>query len=169
MSRQANIDFAGAVVDSLRFADEARQLVGQIRIADLGRTADNRVSDSGALACEVQGETDHEGQRFLRIVVVGSLALRCQRCLEDMRYPLRIDKRLLLIAPGEVWPDDELEIDEFDAIEAGRTLELLPLIEEEVLLALPIAPRHEVCEPPADVEKDREPSAFAVLAQFRKH
>ena len=169
MSRQADTDFAQAVVDSLEFASVAGRLSGPITIATLGRIADSLASEAGSLECVVQGETDQDGNSFLLLAVTGILQLRCQRCLESMTHALRIDKRLLLVAPGGAWPDDELENDEFDAIEASKTMTLLPLIEEEVLLALPIAPRHEICAPPVVMDKDREPSAFAVLAQFRKH
>jgi uncharacterized protein len=48
-------------------------------------------------------------------------------------------------------------------------LALLPLIEEEVLLALPIAPRHESCTPPAADAVEQELSPFAALAKIRKH
>ncbi len=169
MSRQADTDFAQAVVDSLTFVREAGRLSGQIAIAALGRMADSLASDAGSLKCLVRGEMDQDGNSFLILAVSGTLQLRCQRCLESMAFALRIDKRLLLVAPGGPWPDDALEDDGSDAIEASKTLALLLLIEEEVLLALPIAPRHEVCAPPVVVDKDREPSAFAVLAQFRKH
>ena len=169
MSRQADTDFAQAVVDSLVFASVAGRLSGTITIATLGRIADSLASEAGSLDCVVQGEIDQDGNSFLLLAVAGTLQLRCQRCLESMVLALRIDKRLLLVAPGGMWPDDELENDEFDAIDASKTMMLLPLVEEEVLLALPIAPRHEICEPPAVMDKDRKPSAFAGLAQFRKH
>lgn len=169
MSHQANTDFAQAVVDGLEFVRQSDRLSGEIAIAALDRLADSLAGNAGSLKCAVQGGVDQEGNSFLILAVSGTLQLRCQRCLERMTYALQIDKRLLLVAPGRAWPDEALEDDEFDAIEAGKTMALLPLIEEEVLLALPIAPRHEVCEPPVMMDKDREPSAFAVLAQFRKH
>ena len=169
MSRQANTDFAQAAVDSLEFASEAGRLSGHVDVATLSRIADNLASNAGSLECVVQGETDRDGNSFLLLAVTGTLQLRCQRCLESMTHALQIERRLLLVAPGGCWPDDELEDDAFDAIEASGTMALFSLIEEEVLLALPIAPRHEICEPPVVMDKDREPSAFAVLAQFRKH
>ncbi len=172
MSRQANTDFAQAAVDGLEFASEAGRLSGQVAVATLSRIADNLASNRGSLECVVQGEMDQDGNSFLLLAVTGTLQLRCQRCLESMALALRIERRLLLVVPGGSWPDDELEDDTFDAIEASRTMALFSLIEEEVLLALPIAPRHEVCESPVvmlDKDRDRESSVFAVLAQFKKH
>jgi uncharacterized protein len=79
-----------------------------------------------------------------------------------------VETRLRLIPPGHEWPEGELEDDTSDAIPAEEEMALLPLIEEEVLLALPIAPMHEVCDSPLAVNKDPEPSPFAVLAKLKK-
>ncbi|MBB4010888.1 uncharacterized metal-binding protein YceD (DUF177 family) [Niveibacterium umoris] len=75
--------------------------------------------------------------------------------------------RFLLVPPGEVIPDDELEEDSFDAIAAERNLDVLALIEDELLLALPISPRHEVCDTPQPRERDDSASPFAALASLR--
>jgi uncharacterized protein len=75
---------------------------------------------------------------------------------------------LRLVGPGEVWPDDDLEDDSADAMEAEGTLAVLSLIEDEVLLALPIAPRHEKCQSPVRDEMEQGPSPFAALAAIRK-
>ncbi len=74
--------------------------------------------------------------------------------------------------PSGEWPADELEADDCEAIPASRELSLLSLVEEEVLLALPIVPRHAECQLPADVgaeEEENEPSPFAALAGLKKH
>jgi uncharacterized metal-binding protein YceD (DUF177 family) len=58
-----------------------------------------------------------------------------------LRHVLRIKSRLQLVGPGEEWPDEDLADDSADAIEAEKELAVLSLVEDEVLLALPIAPR----------------------------
>ena len=167
MSAQPKQDLAGVVFDALDFARDSRLKAGRIAVAALERLADSLVSTAGELQCEVRGERDKEGGSFLSLQVSGELTLRCQRCLEPMQYRLRVDSRLRLIPPGAEWPEDELEDDSADAIRAEQEMALLPLIEEEVLLALPIAPTHESCEPPAAVENDQESSPFAVLAKLK--
>ena len=169
MSHQANSGFTRTVIDSLEFARTGGRISGQTPIAALSRIADLLAGNAGSLECEVRGERDREGNSFLLLDVSGVLQLRCQRCLESMDHALCLSSRLLLVPPGGDWPDDELEDDESDAIEADGELALLPLIEEEVLLVLPIAPRHDTCEPPAPMDEHREPSVFAALAQFKKH
>jgi uncharacterized protein len=66
-----------------------------------------------------------------------------------------------------------LDDDEADVIVGSRTFDLITQIEDELLLALPVSPRHAVCPEailPEDVEPEKEPSPFAVLANLKtKH
>jgi uncharacterized protein len=125
----------------------------------------------------VTGEQDGEGNPRLRLKLEGSLKLRCQRCLEPLPWVVAIDSLLLLGDEAEVLPDpagedgeeEELDASAPDVIVAERELAVLPLLEDELLLSLPIAPRHENCEPPTGGTKDRAASPFAVLAQLKKH
>ena len=125
--------------------------------------------NAGSLDCELRGGRDGEGKPYLDLRVVGSLNLSCQRCLMPMPFGLDIDSRLMLVAPGGEWPDEELAEDGPDALEASRELAVLPLVEDEVLLALPIVPRHEVCRPPVATETEHRPSPFAALSKLKDH
>lgn len=160
---------AGTVIDSPDFARHGGSLSGSAAVADFPRLADQLADREGSLAFELHGLRDEEGKSLLALRVTGSLNLRCQRCLSPLPFPVAIDSRLLLVAPGEEWPDEELEDDGIDAIEASRELAVLPLVEEEVLLALPVAPRHEVCGLPVQVETESRPSPFAALAKLKDH
>lgn len=168
MSSQVETDTIRGHIDGLEFARSRRQESGVVPVAALSRLADVLADADGVLDCELVGECDRDGDAYLLLRVSGGLNLRCQRCLGPVAYPLLIDARLLLVPPGGVWPDEELTDDGFDAVEAGKEMALLPLIEDEVLLALPIAPRHEVCEAPAPLRDGQESSPFAVLAKLKK-
>ena len=123
---------------------------------------------AGQLAWTIAGRRDDEGKCWLDLGVSGQLSLRCQRCLEPMIQALDVGVHLLLVRRDEPWPEDEMAADGFDAIVAEVDMALLPLIEEEVLLALPLAPRHEACAAPTTAPDECEPSPFAVLAEFKK-
>jgi len=164
----ANEALTGVVLDGLEFARHGRRMRGRIALVSLPRLADVLVSSEGEITYEVSGELDREGKPFLVVQLEGEAGLRCQRCLETLVVPLRIVSRLLLVQPGQQWPDEELAQDGYDAVEAGREMALLPMIEEEVLLALPIAPMHQSCEPPVAASDNEAPSPFAVLAKLRK-
>jgi len=168
-------DFAEAVIDSQKFAAEEDCIAGRLALPQLPRLADVLMNQDGWLDCTLAGyrEADAAGTKLgLRLQVRGKLNLCCQRCLREVGFDCTIDSRLLLMPPGEEWPEDELESDAYDAIPASRELSVLELVEEEVLLALPAVPRHADCSPPVDtgsVEKENRPSPFAVLAGLKKH
>ncbi|MCX8086918.1 MAG: DUF177 domain-containing protein [Rhodocyclaceae bacterium] len=167
------IDLSATIIDSLGFAAEGGRLAGGLPLANLARLSDVLVRPEGWLECELAGEriTDASGQSksLLHLKVTGRLKLLCQRCLSEVAFDCRIDSRLLLIPEGIEWPADEMETDEYDALPASRELSVLTLVEDEVLLALPIVPRHADCRLPGGWEWKEATSPFAALAQLHRH
>ena len=175
-------DFAAAVIDSLKFAAGHESISGSVAVARLARLTDMLAGTDGGLDCSLEGFSFDgvlAGRVGLHLQVTGQLRLYCQRCLAEVLFDCAIDSRLLLVAnESDVsqWPEDELEVDEFDAIPASREMSLLTLLEDEVLLALPVVPRHADCVLPAGCvvdavvdDSENEPSPFAVLAGLKKH
>lgn len=178
MSCREELDLAGAVIDSQKFAADRDCITGKIPLTRLTRLHDALASREGWLDCELEGfrETDASGTRLgLQLRVTGRLLQHCQRCLAEVGFDCAIDSRLMLMPPDAEWPEEELEAEDYDAIPASRELSVLSLVEDEVLLALPIVPRHVDCAPPeglADAEEkvaSGKPSPFAVLASLKKH
>lgn len=167
MSPETNKDLTATVIDGQGFVREGRRLAGRIPVVRLERLTDLLLDASGDLQCELVGMAGRYGN-FIQLSVQGQLTLQCQRCLTPVVLPLQVSAKLKLIAPGAEWPEDDLEDDESDIIESGSEMPVLSLVEEEVLLALPIVPMHEACEPPADAGKNLESSPFAVLAKLKK-
>jgi len=159
---------AGTVIDCLEFARSGGVLERSVGLDELPRLADVLVATKGFLSVRLEGSRDDKGNSWLKVDIAGRPVLCCQRCLGGVEFPLVISSRLQLMAPGEEWPDDDLANDSADAIEAEKALAVLSLVEEEVLLALPIAPRHEQCEPPSGKAAENGPSPFAVLAALKK-
>lgn len=157
------------VIDGPEFARRGKRAEARVAVAELTRVAESLASVEGELGCELSGglAEDGSGHPELHLAVSGELQLRCQRCLEAMRFPLRLDKRLRLVRPGAEWPEDELENEDFDAIEASDEMAVGALIEDEVLLALPIAPRHDVCGLPRTRDTKQDASPFAVLRKLK--
>lgn len=175
MTCREELDLAGVVIDSQQFAADGDCITGNIPLTRLTRLHDALASQEGWLACELEGfrETDEGGTRLgLHLRVKGRLHQHCQRCLAEVGFDCAIDSRLMLMPPGAEWPEEELEAEDYDAIPASRELSVLSLVEDEVLLALPIVPRHADCAPPAELaepSEERAPSPFAVLAGLKKH
>jgi uncharacterized protein len=168
-------DFAEVVIDSLRFAADGDCIAGKLALSRMPRLAELLTNQDGWLDCRLTGYRQTVGGTAkcgLHLQVNGRLGMACQRCLAEVDFDCAVDSRLLLVSEGEQWPEDELEADDYDAIEANRELSVLALVEEEVLLALPIVPRHADCRAPAQAgtaEKESRPSPFSALAVLKKH
>lgn len=140
-----------------------------VGLDELPRLADLLSTTDGFLSVRLEGWRDEQGKSWLQLDIAGEPVLCCQRCLGGVKFPLAISSRLQLMAPGEDWPDDDLEDDSADAIVAEADLMVWSLVEDEVLLALPIAPRHEECESPSASASEHGASPFAALADLKKH
>lgn len=163
MSHQSQVIF-----DPFEFARRGNALSGELDARNLSRLADV-LRDAGAkqlVRYELSGER-LDGKPFLRIVAKADLTLLCQRCLGDVRCAVDVDSRLLLVPNGEELPDDGLENDEFDPVHAGRDFDVFGAVEEELLLALPLAPTHEDCSAPVVQENGDDRSPFALLKSLK--
>jgi uncharacterized protein len=166
----ARLMSAQAVIDSLEFARTGQQMHGEVRVAQLTRLTDSLFDTGGNLKFTLAGSGDAEHRPRLSLKVEGEINLRCQRCLGSLAYPVAVDSDLLVLT-GEAG-GETAEIDELDGVAAGPDIEVRALVEDEVLLAIPIAPRHPEGECSAAVkttQDDSAASAFAVLAKLKQN
>lgn len=154
------------VVDPLAFARDGRRLELRLPLAALPRVAAEAVGEAGEFAVRCEGLRGRDGKSYLLLAVDGRAQLTCQRCLEPMEWVCRVRSRLLLVTQGQPIPEDELEDDSYDAVEVEDRQDLLVLAEDEILLALPAAPRHEQCEAPSGAGGTSKESPFAGLAKL---
>lgn len=171
MSEQ-DIAASGAfiIADVFRFASEAGCRQGEAPVAVFERLEDQLAGDGGAVSFRLTGGVDAEGKPRLELTVRGRLLLRCQRCFGEMGWDLAVGSALLPVRVGQALPEDELENDEVDAIEVDGGLDVLSLVEDEIILALPMAPRHEDCGASRTSGEDggaRRESPFAALVRLR--
>lgn len=155
-------------LDSLRFAREGRCQAGRLGLDQMPRLADQVLRMEAPLAYSLAGMREDE-KSFLVLEVSGEVWLRCQRCLGELPYRLQLATRFLLVAEGEEWPEEELTEDRYDALPADAHMDVAALVEDEVMLALPIAPRHADCETPAHAGEDSQRSPFGVLRDIKRH
>ncbi len=167
-------------IDSLEFAGNGGQITAQVPFAALARLQDVLDNPQGILHYTLQGGMDKQGRPLLNVSITGDCQLRCQRCLSGMDYTIQIAARLLLCdqdaldqldSEGHVAGHPEEEGD-FDGILAEAHLDVLALLEEEILLGLPIAPKHQagacqVAEGKNRQQDDQHP--FALLEKLKHH
>lgn len=151
------------VIDGLEFARTGALLRGEFPVADMPRLRSSVHSDQAILAYELRGVPEVRGKPALKLKIDGTLQLACQRCLEAMDWPLRAAATLEL-APSEAALEGEpLEAEGPEVVVAGKEMPVLELVEDEVLLALPLAPRHERCAAGAAAKAPERASPFARL------
>ncbi|HOL65421.1 MAG TPA: YceD family protein [Accumulibacter sp.] len=154
-------------IDSLSFGREGGSLTGELQIAALARTQDLLTDASGCLRYRAKGALSERGRVQLHLEVTGTLALCCQRCLETLEYPLQLHSLLEFIDSENDLTQEELEDDSRDFLTNDKALDVENLIEDEILLALPPAPRHENCRLPLSGRETATVSPFSVLAGLR--
>ncbi|MCK9354388.1 MAG: YceD family protein [Gallionella sp.] len=137
--------YARPFIDSLDFAENGKEIKGEVPFAGMPRLLDELESPDGVLQYTVRGGVDKLDVPFLHVVMTGDCRLQCQRCLGALEHEIRIDTRLLLRDQAELDALDAQEGDEeeFDSVLASTQFDVLSMLEEEILLSLPISPRHE--------------------------
>ena len=174
-------DFDPFRLDVTAFAKAAGQLADRWPLAQFDRLTDAAVAEAlppeGAeVSWSARGESramrGGETQVWLHVTAATGLPLECQRCLRPVDVPLTA-ARAFLFVHGE---DTAAQLDtdsEDDVLALTRALDLRELIEDELLLAMPLVPRHAVCPVPLPVSIDEQvpddpPNPFAALAAFKR-
>jgi len=160
------------VIEPGRFAREGRHLGGSLAPGALPRLTGLALGN-GEVGFEVDGFVTAKGHSALRLKVSAIVGLECQRCLERMEQRVE-SRRDIVLVPGAdefAQPDDEAETE--DVIPEPDRLDLRELIEDELLLAMPLAPHHPEgeCSMPRledDGSDVSHQSPFAVLGRLRK-
>lgn len=172
-------------LDIPAFARAAATLSGVEALQDYARLceeAEEGVQDGGTYHVRWQAVGEHmartggPGEDWLHLTAEATLPMLCQRCLSPVDLPLDV-RRSFLFARDEATAQALDEEREEDVLVTSREFDLHALLEDELLMALPIVPRHEVCphavtmsatdagfEQAAQAEKT---SPFAVLAGLR--
>jgi uncharacterized protein len=169
------------LIDSLQFSRDRQSACGTLPVARFERLHDSlfdaalggdgsgdiRYEVSG-VRYEVNGGADARDRPVLRVRVWGQFALQCQRCLKALDHELMIDTTLRLVPEESLDAEMSDDPDEADCIAASTELDLLVLIEDEILLALPVYPRHEdgSCGTSTGAAGAKKDSAFSVLSKL---
>ena len=133
------------VIDGLEFARTGSKLQGAWPVAEFPRLRDVLRTNEGTLHYELRGVPQEQGRPALKLKVDGALQFVCQRCLGALEVPLHLDVSLQLAATQAEVDAGPVEAEGPDKIVASREMPVREMVEDEVLLAIPIAPRHERC------------------------
>jgi uncharacterized protein len=163
---------AAAVIDTLEFARALQELRGSLPVVSFKRLEDVLFDSEGSVEYAIRGSRDDRNRPQLELEITGGLHLQCQRCLGLLDYPVA-ERNTLLVVQRDADPEEDMDDpDAPDTIMATPELDVAGLIEEEVLLSLPLAPRHPegTCQSRfgSMLERAEPPKPFAELAALKR-
>ncbi|MGE5161867.1 MAG: YceD family protein [Betaproteobacteria bacterium] len=157
--------------DAFRLARRQETLRGEATMAQLPRLAPSVVDPAARVAYEIAGRIDAEGHPGAVMKLSARLPLRCERCNEPMQFRLEREVPFRFVGSEQelnALPIEDVEVEE---VVGSAGMALLPWIEDEVILSLPLVPRHDGCALPlaGDVEPvpQGRPNPFAALARLK--
>lgn len=173
-------------LDVAAFCDQAATLQGQWPLAEFDRLLDG-TEEAGATApieWQADGSTQQrvgaKPEHRLRLTVRATVWRQCQRCLTPMALAVDVQRQFRFAATEDEAARLDEDSDEEDVLVLSRSFDLHDLVEDELLLALPIVPMHEACPVPValSVPADEDEAAseaaaspshpFAALAALKK-
>ena len=128
--------------DALDLAARGEVLAGEIDISRRPRVVDRLAPNttSAPIAWQIAGARDALGRPMLAVSVEGDLPQECQRCLQPFDAPIAQRSELLLARNDAEL--ERLDAEEAEVLLAVAPLDAMTLVEDEILLWLPFAPRH---------------------------
>jgi uncharacterized protein len=155
---------------------QGAELGGQWPLARLERLAQALAAPTdGAVAWSASASqrpvTGGEPELWLALKASVEVPLQCQRCLQTMTEALQVDRRFRFVRSEEQAAELDEESED-DVLALPPRLDLVALLEDELILALPIVPRHEACpqpllKPAPEADEEAAPHPFAALAALR--
>ncbi len=157
------------IINSLEFARKSLEIRDTITHSNLQRAKDLLTQETESLNWRLTGEIGLDKKARLHLSVTGNVGVPCQRCLEPMMMALDIKSEFILVNDESEIPPEEDDVEDHDYLIAEAEMDLLQLVEDEILLALPYAPKHEIndCAVKAEVNELKAPNPFAVLRDFK--
>ena len=154
------------IINNLEFAKSKLKLDDGLVASELTRLSEMLANaGSSQIAFQLIGASQQFSQPSLHLSIKANLVVTCQRCLDEMTVNLNLDFDYL-ISGTQI--NEAEENDETDWLEANHEMDVGELIEDELLLAMPIAPTHAHDCSKLSKQSGDKPNPFAVLKSLIK-
>ena len=156
------------VIDPIRLAEAGGRFQGQLALEQFQRLASGL--QQGQVEVEIELGKDDLRIAYLSGRLRTQLALVCQRCLQPLAWPVDVSFALGLVTTDQA--ADELP-ESYEPLMVNSSMVLADIIEDELILAVPLVPMHAKAECPAQkLDDDRQGDdthPFAALGQLKRH
>jgi len=161
-------------IDPYKSAQRRLECQGVFELSEMNRLLAACESCSGQTKVDVKFDVDELGLVVISGKGSASVMLTCQRCTEAFESALDIDFTFSPVKDADAAAELPSYYDAIELDENGE-VNLRELVEDELLLAIPLIPRHnlEDCRAPADSvwgelpEELDKPNPFDVLKQLK--
>lgn len=181
--KRAAQPFNARHLDIVAFAEAGASLSGEDPLSHYARLSREDLDGEGkaVVRWQTQGRSEPVAggapEIWLDLQAQTELGMQCQRCLEPMRQALAFERSLRFVRDEATAEQLDEELEE-DVLVWRKDFDLQALVEDELLMELPVAPRHEVCPstPPMQVQthdfdagEQEKPNPFAALKALKKN
>lgn len=132
-------------IDAFELARTAALCEGDVELSRLARLAEMLLASDGVLNYRIQGHIDEHGNPGAEMHLDASLPLTCHRCNLPMVFALDRTTLFRFVRDEPELDALPIEDDEIDVVVGARSMPVLPWIEDEAILSLPLVPRHSDC------------------------
>ena len=174
-----SLSFSPQHLDVKAFAKVEGNLSGEADLHSMSRLhADFSEDIVGNVIWSAQGHlrpaSDGQDAVWMQLQAHTQVPLTCQRCLKTVMQDLEVDRSFRFVK-DEATAQSQDDASEEDLLVLSKDFDLLALVEDELLMALPLVPMHTDCQsehaPTSQDElgadADAKPNPFAVLATMR--
>lgn len=162
-------------IDPLRLAQNGLKLTGQLAVTEMPRLLQSLHSNDGMVGIDITFDVDEINTPFMRGAFTTTVSMTCERCMKAMQIDLNVHC-LLAIVTSERKIEGLAEQYDPWLLESSDDVLLSSVIEDELILALPLVPRHDqACVPASewssademveDIEEKVSP--FAILSTLK--
>lgn len=130
-----------ASIKATEFARLEKELAGTCAPSSLERLAPMLGGEDGCVEYSLTGFVRRDEKPAIRLAVRARVTLQCQRCLEPLPVEVESTRDLVFVPSGRLSAFEDEE-DDADYLPLEDAIDPLGVVEDEVLLVLPIAPRH---------------------------
>jgi uncharacterized protein len=142
---------------------------GDVDLDEMTDLADSLANEDARLHYTVTARLDAQRRKVVSCIIEGFVFLTCQSSLDAFRHEISIKDALVLVDRESELPPFEEESEAEDYMVADGPIDVPDLVEEAILLALPMVPRKPgVEEPDAKPASGSKQSPFAALAGLKK-
>lgn len=160
-----------AVLDVWRMVAAKRYFEGSFPLAAFTRLKSSLTDTEGEVRFSLEFGRDSMNQPFVEVRADTELPLQCQRTLERFLQPVKVVQQLGLIS-SEAQEDALPEGMEPLLVADNAELRPIDLVEDELILALPVVPINPESTLPDAVwpeDEDDKPNPFSALAALKDH